>query len=293
MRPISAQWNRFLASPYRTWSASARAIDVDPGLADDLFLHAGPPISWERNVRSAARAVMGGIAARGMAGHRRTTRRARGGRLVRFDPCHHHRAVGPMAGLITPSMPVFILEDLEGAGRGKPHLLHPERGTPEGAALPGAYCDEVLARLRMMRDELAPVLAAALAAHGAIDLRLLMAQALQMGDEGHNRNRAATSLFLRELAPAIIRTAPDSETAARAVEFIHRNDHFFPQPVDAGWAKCMLLAAEGEALFVHGHGDGLATARLRHSDLGPAGPLVSSGRRRWSAGLYFPRFHCG
>jgi hypothetical protein len=30
---------------------------------------------------------------------------------VEFDPCHHHHAVGPMAGVVSPSMPVFIIEN--------------------------------------------------------------------------------------------------------------------------------------------------------------------------------------
>jgi hypothetical protein len=109
-----------------------------------------------------------------------------------------------------------------------------------------------------------------------------------MGDEGHNRNRAATSLFLRELAPAIVRTAPDAETAARAIEFIHRNDHFFLN-LSMPMAKCMLLAAEGEAL------SSMVTVMARNGT--DFGIQISALPGRWFVGpaemvrgLYFPGF---
>ena len=152
----------------------------------------------------------------------------------------------------------------------------------------GAYSDEVLTRLRMMRDDLAPVARRGPRRPRPVDLRLLMAQALQMGDEGHNRNRAATSLLLRELAPAIVRTAPDAETAARALEFIHRNDHFFLN-LSMPMAKCMLLAAEGEPL------SSMVTVMARNGT--DFGIQISALPGRWFVGpaemvrgLYFPGF---
>jgi hypothetical protein len=145
----------------------------------------------------------------------------------------------------------------------------------------------VLARLRFMAGELAPVIANALSAHGPIDVRLMMAQALHMGDEGHNRNRAATSLLLRELAAAIVRT-DERERAARAIEFITGNDHFFLN-LSMPLAKCMLLAAEGEPL------SSLVTVMARNGT--DFGIQLSSMPGRWFVGpaqmvrgLYFPGF---
>ena len=99
-------------------------------------------------------------------------------------------------------------------------------------------------RLRFLADTLAPLLARTLERRGPIDLKSLMAQALQMGDEGHNRNRAATSLLFRELAPALVSSGPGVDVV-RALEFIHGNDHFFLN-LSMPMAKCMLLAAEGQ-----------------------------------------------
>ncbi len=48
-----------------------------------------------------------------------------------------------------------------------------------------------------------------------------------MGDEGHNRNIAATSLFTRAIAPALVRAADEASTAAAVLDFLRGNDHFF------------------------------------------------------------------
>ncbi|MFH1866078.1 MAG: DUF1116 domain-containing protein, partial [Candidatus Eisenbacteria bacterium] len=72
-----------------------------------------------------------------------------------------------------------------------------------------------------------PSLKCALGVTGPIDLKNIIAQALHMGDEVHNRNRAATSLLYRVLAPAIVQTCSDGTTAGSVLDFINGNDHFF------------------------------------------------------------------
>jgi hypothetical protein len=108
----------------------------------------------------------------------------------------------------------------------------------------GAYAGEVIERLNWMADTLTPILSAAIELHGPIDLRSLIAQALQMGDEGHNRNRAGTSLLIRELAPHLVRLDEDRQAIAHVLEFLSANDHFFLNlSMPAG--KCALDAAAG------------------------------------------------
>jgi hypothetical protein len=277
---------RILASrPHLVGVGIAR--DVIPGMTGDLFLHAGPPIAWDRMCGPLRGAVLGGLLLEGKAASAEEAERLAIAGAVRFEPCHHHRAVGPMAGLVTPSMPVWILEDLDGRGRGARTFCTLNEGLGKVLRY-GAYSPEVINRLRFMADELAPVLSVALEARGAIDLRILMAQALQMGDEGHNRNRAGTSLLFRELAPAIVRTCADRERAARVLEFIHRNDHFFLN-LSMPMAKCMLSAAEGEPRST------LVTVMARNGT--DFGIQVAALPGRWFGGaaqhvrgLYFPGF---
>jgi hypothetical protein len=276
---------RFLASqPHLVGLGIAR--EVIPGMAEDLFLHAGPPITWERMSGPLRGAVVAGLLLEGVAKSPEEAEKHAAQGRVRFDPCHHHQAVGPMAGLVTPSMPVWILED-RGAGQGRRTFCTLNEGLGKVLRY-GAYGAEVIDRLRFMAAEVAPALARTLKERGPIDLKLLMAQALQMGDEGHNRNRAATSLLFRELAPAMVRAGGDAATVSRVLEFIHRNDHFFLN-LSMPMAKCMLMAAEGVAR------SSMVTVMARNGT--DFGIQVASMPGRWFVGpaqpvrgLYFPGF---
>jgi len=107
----------------------------------------------------------------------------------------------------------------------------------------GAYSDEVITRLNWMRDVLGPVLRETLEIKGEINLKTLIAQALQMGDEVHNRNRAGTSLLFRELAPALLDSKAPAADKKRVLEFINGNDHFFLN-LSMPAAKAILQSAE-------------------------------------------------
>ena len=200
-----------------------RAIDVIPGMKTNLFLHAGPPITWERMCGPMRGAIIGGLLYEGQAKTpEEATALAACGELE-YAPCHEHQTVGPMAGVVTPSMPVFVIENEEFG-----NLAYCTMNEGLGKVLRyGAYSDEVVRKLKWMERILYPALQAAVASIGRIDLKTLIAQALHMGDEVHNRNRAATSLLYRLLAPAIVKTCNDPRTANEVLECIDSNDHFF------------------------------------------------------------------
>lgn len=198
------------------------ARDLVPGMTPDTLLHAGPPIEWERMCGPMRGAVMGALLYEKRASDPGEAERLAASGAIRFAPCHEHSAVGPMAGIISPSMPVFVVEDRE-------HGIRAYCTMNEGLGKVlryGAYGPDVIERLQWMEAVLYPALAHALAALGPLDLRALIAQALHMGDEVHNRNRAATSLLYRALAPAVVQTS-GMDTAAAVLRFIDRNDHFF------------------------------------------------------------------
>ena len=226
----------------RMLAAGAQLVDVRPagealGLARGDFLHAGPPIDWERASGPLRGALQGALVLEGLAADpdEAAAVLASSGQIS-LDSCHHHHAVGPMAGVVSASMWVFELADPATGARAWCSL---NEGL--GAVLRyGAYGPEVLDRLRWMSAVLGPLLRHAVRTRieqsGPIDIRAIIAQMLQMGDEGHNRNRAGTLLLLRELLPALI-DAPGRLPAgvshlaqgdiARAVAFIAGNDHFF------------------------------------------------------------------
>jgi hypothetical protein len=197
------------------------AKDIIPGLSQTTILHAGPPVTWERMCGPMRGAVVGGVIYEGLAKDVNEAEKLASSKID-FHPCHHFHAVGPMAGILTPSMPVWIVKN-ETYG----NLAYATMNEGLGKVLRfGAFGPEVIQRLTWMKDELYPIIKQALEIKGTIDLRVIIAQALQMGDECHNRNKAFTSLFYRELAPAIVRTNFNDEQKAKVLEFINSNDHF-------------------------------------------------------------------
>lgn len=210
---------RMLAARPR-WVGVGVAREVIPGMRDDLLLHSGPPLRWEDASGPMRGALEGAL-------------RLEGRSSADLSPCHHHGAVGPMAGVISPSMPVAIVEDPVSGVRAFSNL---NEGL--GRVLRyGANDETVLERLRWMAATLGPDLARALDG-GPIDLAAIDQRALQMGDELHNRHRAATSLLFRELA---LRGLP-----AASLRFVDQNDYFYLNLVMAA-AKAACAAAAGVA----------------------------------------------
>jgi hypothetical protein len=232
----------------RMLAAGARLVDVRPaaqalGLEKGTFLHAGPPLEWERASGPMRGALQGAMMFEGLADSpEEAARLLAAGSGITLDPCHHRATVGPMAGVVSPSMWMFELEDPVHGARAWCSL---NEGLGKVLRY-GAYGPEVLDRLRWMSAVLGPLLqhavrrvrdgAAPGGAPGGIDVKAIISQMLQMGDEGHNRNRAGTLMLLRDLLPAMIEApgsarTPDGDITqadvARAVAFLGGNDHFF------------------------------------------------------------------
>jgi hypothetical protein len=261
------------------------ARDVIPGMHDRMILHAGPPITWERMCGPQRGAVMGALIYEGLAEDENQAARLATSGSIEYAPCHHYHAVGPMAGVVSPSMPVFIIEN-----KSFGNLAYCTQNEGLGKVLRyGAMGPEVYARLKWMETTLYPTLDRALQTlPDGIDLRSLIAQAIHMGDECHNRNRAATSLFLRAIGPALARTNQDNETLAKVIEFIDGNDHFFLN-LSMPSGKALLEPAEGV------EGSTIVTVMARNGT--DFGIRISSMPERWFTapagqvqGLYFPQF---
>lgn len=199
------------------------ALNIVPGMTKDTILHSGPPITWDRMCGPMRGGIIGGLMYEGRANTPEEAEKLAASGKIKYSPCHEHGCVGPMAGIVTPSMPVMVIKN-EKYG----NLAFCTLNEGLGKVLRyGAYGDDVTARLKWMEQTLYPVLKAAVAASGPIDLKNMIAQALHMGDEVHNRNRAGTSLFYRAIAPFVVQTCENRKDAADVLNFINGNDHFF------------------------------------------------------------------
>lgn len=194
------------------------------GLEKGQFLHAGPPLLWENASGPMRGALLGAAAYEGLVEHPEDAESLfASGSGVSLDPCHHHATVGPMAGVVSPSMWMWIVED-PADGRRTYCSLNEGLGK---VLRYGAYGPEVLDRLRWMSDVLGPVLAEAVRGSETVNITSILGQMLQMGDEAHNRNRAGTLMLLRDLGPALVRGSMDAKDLSRVFSFIGGNDHFF------------------------------------------------------------------
>lgn len=248
------------------------------------MLHAGPPLTWERACPPVQTAILCAIRYEGWATDDAAARRLVEDGTVTLTPCHHAGAAGPMTGIVTASMPVFVVENRP---RGNRAFATINEGLGKVLRF-GANDESVVTRLRWLADEAGPLLGAAVRGTGGLDLRAVMAQALRMGDEMHQRNLAASSLLARALMPHLARAAADTAAVARLAEFIGGNDQFF-----LNLAMAAAKASADPCLEVAGS-TMVATMARNGTDFGIR--VAGLGARWFTApvntpqGLYFPGF---
>jgi Protein of unknown function (DUF1116) len=202
----------------------ATAAEVLPGMGARTFLHAGPPIEWADMSGPLRGAIVGAALLEGLAEDPEdAVRRAQAGEFE-FAPGHERGALGPMVGVISPSMPVWVVENETQGNRAYCNFSE-----GYGRVLRfGAFDPEVIEQLRWMAAVAAPVIASALERLPApLDLRAITAAAVQMGDEVHNRNRAGTAEVFRALAPAFLEVDAPSNDVAAVARYIATNDYFY------------------------------------------------------------------
>jgi len=220
-------------------------VDVRPAgeaLADmtpTTILHAGPPIAWERMCGAMRGGIIGALLYEHLAGTPEEAEKLAASGAIRFAPCHSRDAVGPMAGIISASMPVMIVENAPGGTRAFATF---NEGWGRTLRF-GAYDDSVIDRLRWMARVLAPALRQAVQRLGGINVKSLTARALHMGDEAHNRDLAGTSLLFKTLAPALAAGDLPRGDLVAVLEFLAQQEHFFLN-VSMAACKGMLMAAE-------------------------------------------------
>ena len=171
----------------------APAIDVIPGMQDKMVLHSGPPIEWSRMCGAQRGAVIGQVLFEEWAGTPQEAALMLEKGEIRLEPNHDHQAVGPMAGTISANSWVYVVENKAFGNRAFCRQV-------EGAQQFGDYSKEAVDGLRKWRDIFAPALRAALKVEGELPLKPIITQALQMGDELHNRHSASSALFGNTMA---------------------------------------------------------------------------------------------
>jgi Protein of unknown function (DUF1116) len=212
-----------LSAGQPVWIGCQTALDVIPGMTRETILHAGPPIEWDRMCQPMRNGIVGAILYERLAEDvDGAAKLAASGRLT-LAPCHQYGAVGGMTGITSASMPVHIVRN--DAFGNLAYCVPHEGASPSGFGW-GTYDEGSIRHARWMQEELGPVLDAGLKAAGGVNMRQLIARAVQMGDEDHGRCGAATCLLTRELAPHLVRSDFPKPVLGRVFDFLLSADIF-------------------------------------------------------------------
>lgn len=198
------------------------AKNVIPGMKENLVLHAGPPITWDRMCGPMKGAVIGALIYESKAKNEDEAIKLIENGEIEFAPNHDHQTVGPMAGIITSNYPVFIIQN-----KTYGNLAFSNINEGAGKALRfGAYNTDVISRLHWIREKMYPILKEAIEKSGGINIKSIVTQALQMGDDNHNRNKASTALLLNELSKYLVQSSYDKEEVAKVCMHLEKIDMF-------------------------------------------------------------------
>lgn len=188
-----------------------------------VILHAGPPIEYKNMPDPVQGSCVGAVLFEEWADNEADARKLLESGEVKFIPCHHVKAVGPMGGITSANMAVFVVENVTD---GNEAYCTMNEGIGKVLRF-GAYSEEVVERLRWMRDILGPTLGRAIQELGGINVNPLVAKAIAMGDEFHQRNIAASLAFLKEVAPVITKLEMDEKDRYDVIKFLSDTDQFF------------------------------------------------------------------
>jgi hypothetical protein len=198
----------------------APAGEVIPGLSGKMVIHSGPPIDWQRMCGAQRGAIIGQVLYEGWATNIDDAMDLLNKGDIRLEPNHHHHTVGPMAGTISPSAPVWVVENKAFGNRAYCRQV-------EGSQQFGDYNPEALQSLKLWRDVWAPTLREGLHAIGCLELKPIITKALQMGDELHNRHTASSSLFANAMAVAMAQVDIPQDKLLATLRYVTNHDLIF------------------------------------------------------------------
>ena len=250
-------------------------IDVKPGkeviqeLNERVILHAGPPMKWEDMTDPMKGSCVGAVLFEGWETTEEGARKILSEGGVKFIPCHSVDAVGPMGGITTGNMPMLVVKNNTD---GKKAYCTMNEGIGKVLRF-GAYSSEVVNRLKWMKDVLGPALSKALQKiEGGLNINVIVAKALTMGDEFHQRNIAASALFLKDIMPSLLKADITPAELEEVTVFLADTDQFF---LNIMMATCKVIMDSSRVI----EEGSIVTAMTRNGD--QFGIRVSGLGEKW------------
>ncbi|MCL2069281.1 MAG: DUF1116 domain-containing protein, partial [Oscillospiraceae bacterium] len=222
------------------WVGMRRAIEVVPGMKKNYILHSGPPITWERMGSLQRIGCVGGALHEGLAKTREEALAMLEAGEIEVKSSYDFDSIGAGAGIVTASMIVNICENSKSGFRG---YCAPFEGR-DGLSLWGVYNEKVEANLQVIENVFAPAVNRVLETQGPVNVSGIIARALQMNDELHSRQTAASLMLLSELAPKLLASDIDSESVKTVIDMLVASERWF-HPLTMSSAMANLKGIQG------------------------------------------------
>jgi hypothetical protein len=261
------------------------AHTVFPGMTKKTIFHAGPPVKWDDMCGPMRGAFIGALRYEGLAADEAEAVQLMDSGAIDYSPNHHHQAVGPMTGIISYSMPVFVVKNNT---YGNSAYCTINEGLGEVMRF-GANSDRVVKHLQWLETVLAPVLDRAIQQAGGVNLKNIMAQALAMGDEMHQRNVAASLQFYKTICGELVDQVSGRNDVREIIEFVAKGNEQFFLNLAMPAAKAIMDAARD---IPHST---VVTAMSRNGvdfgiNVSSLGPTWYTAPVNMPEGLYFPGY---
>jgi len=266
------------------WTDVGLARDMIPGFTENTIAHAGPPVTWENMCGPMQGSVIGALIFEGKAANEEEARKI--APTMDFVPCHSLNAVGPMTGVFSANIPVYKVENIEHGNIAYSPFNTQGKGRPFSF---GAFGEDTQETLRGLRDQMLPALKKALQVRGeGIDLKMIIAQALHMGDDCHNRLVAATGQLWKILVPELAKSGINHGLLTGLAYSIQFNNWYF---LNLSMAACKATLDAARDI----ENSTMVTAMARNGT--EVGIQVSGTGNKWFTakapmirGMYFPGF---
>lgn len=248
------------------------------------LLHSGPPVTYENMCSAMKNAIHGAIVYEKWANNISDAEILASSGTIEYYSCNDYGAVGPMAGIISPSMPVYVFKNIV---YNNFSVVTVNEGLGKTLRF-GANDESVIAKLNWIEKIYAPILKETLKIMGPLDVSAILAQGLQRGDEAHNRNKACTSIFIRKIAPYLVKTSFSKEDISDVLAFLDGNDHTFLN-LSMGVSKATMDTIKGIAncslvscMCTNGYEFGIKVSALKDKWI--------TFKSSYAIGNYFPNF---
>lgn len=239
------------AQPY--WVSVEAAGDFLKEMGERTILHSGPPIPYEDMCELHKRGMQNGALMEGWAASRKEADRLLKRGDIHVDSALNYAAVGSGTGIITPSVPLLIVEDRRTKKRAG---VFPAEGKFGGGFCGwGLYSKEIADNLRYLRERVYEPLSRLLEEEGGLELKSLIAESIEMGDENHSSQSAVDLLFLKKILPYGLK----AENSGEIIRYFLETGRFFHNFGQAASRSALLGASDipGSSMVTAAGGNGV------------------------------------